>query len=158
MAPKTAVVLVDVLNDFLHPDGKLHGAVAESIETTQMVPNLKHLVDAAREYHVPIYYACHQGWREGMHEGWQHMNSSLARIGSLHAFEEGSWGAQVYEGLEPSRSNGDVVVSKHWNSRYVSRSRSRIKVMLKHRVVVLPTRISTISFVSEEFRIWSWQA
>lgn len=25
-------------------------------------------------------------------------------------FEEGSWGAQFYEGLEPQPSNGDVVV------------------------------------------------
>lgn len=34
-------------------------------------------------------------------------------------FEGGSWGAQFYEGLEPQVSNGDVVVSKHWNSRLV---------------------------------------
>jgi len=35
----------------------------------------------------------------------------------LRAFEEGSWGAEIYEGMEPDLSNGDVVVSKHWNSR-----------------------------------------
>lgn len=33
-----------------------------------------------------------------------------------HAFEEGSWGAQIYKGLEPDLSNKDVVVSKHWSS------------------------------------------
>ena len=30
------------------------------------------------------------------------------------AFEEGSWGVEIYEGLEPDVvGNGDVVVSKH---------------------------------------------
>ena len=33
-----------------------------------------------------------------------------------HAFEEGSWGAQIYHGLEPDLSNKDVVVSKQWSS------------------------------------------
>ena len=32
------------------------------------------------------------------------------------AFEEGSWGVEIYEGLEPSIENGDVIVSKHWSS------------------------------------------
>ncbi len=46
------------------------------------------------------------------------MNRSLTRLKSTLAFEKGSWGAEIYEGLEPNLENGDVVVSKHWNSRY----------------------------------------
>lgn len=35
-------------------------------------------------------------------------------------FEEGTWGVEIYEGLEPDvEGNGDVVISKHWCSRYV---------------------------------------
>ena len=34
-------------------------------------------------------------------------------------FEEGSWGVEIFEGLEPSVGNGDVVVSKHWASGLV---------------------------------------
>lgn len=117
MTPKIAIVLVDPLNDFLHPDGKLNGLVKESIEKTGMIANLQRLVETARKASIPIFYALHQGYREGMHDGWQHMNTSLARIGKLHVFEEGSWGAEVYEGLGPQRSNGDIVVSRHWNSR-----------------------------------------
>jgi hypothetical protein len=33
------------------------------------------------------------------------------------AFEEGSWGVEIYEGLEPDVvGNGDVIVSKHVRS------------------------------------------
>lgn len=35
-------------------------------------------------------------------------------------FEEGSWGAQIFEGMEPVVVNGDVVVAKHWSSSLVS--------------------------------------
>ena len=35
------------------------------------------------------------------------------------AFVEGSWGVEIYEGLEPDIEKGDVVVSKHWCSRLV---------------------------------------
>jgi nicotinamidase-related amidase len=117
MTPKTALILVDPLNDFLHPDGKLYPAVQESVKTTNVVPNLQKLVETAREAHIPVFYALHQTYRDGVHDGWQHMNASLKRIGQLHAFEEGSWGAKVYEGLEPQLANKDVVVSRHWNSR-----------------------------------------
>lgn len=34
------------------------------------------------------------------------------------AFEEGSWGVEMYEGLAPDLDNGDVIVSKHWSSRH----------------------------------------
>jgi len=33
--------------------------------------------------------------------------------------EEGTWGAQIYEGLELDPVNRDVVVAKHWNARWV---------------------------------------
>ena len=45
------------------------------------------------------------------------MNKSLKGLGAKKVFEEGSFGAEFYEGLEPDFDNGDVVVSKHWNSR-----------------------------------------
>lgn len=37
--------------------------------------------------------------------------------GENKAFEAGTWGVEIFEGLEPSVENGDVVVSKHWSSR-----------------------------------------
>ncbi len=67
-------------------------------------------------------------------------------------FEEGSWGVDIYEGLEPCLENGDVIVSKHWSSRsdlFV------IIVWLKteERLAHSRTRISTISFGKGTSRI-----
>jgi nicotinamidase-related amidase len=117
MALNTAVILVDPLNDFLHPEGKINNLVRESLEATDTVKHLKHLVKVARSAHIPIYYCLHQTYQQGNYDGWKHMTKSHARNKQLKVFEEGSWGAQITEGLEPQLSNGDVVVSKHWNSR-----------------------------------------
>ncbi|KAL7949766.1 Isochorismatase-like protein [Trichoderma barbatum] len=33
-----------------------------------------------------------------------------------HVIEEDSWGAQIFEEMEPDLTNGDVIVGKHWNA------------------------------------------
>jgi len=46
------------------------------------------------------------------------MNTTTTGLGDTRALEEGSWGAEIFPGLEPDvLGNNDVIVSKHWNSR-----------------------------------------
>jgi nicotinamidase-related amidase len=115
---KTAVVLTDVYNEFLHPKGKLNGFVSESMATTNTLVHLHDVVKTARKLGIPIYYSLHQAWKQGKYEGWRHMNPTTTGLNESKAIEEGSWGAEIYPGLEPDiLGNKDVVVSKHWNSR-----------------------------------------
>lgn len=116
--PKTAVVLVDVYNDFIHPNGKIYPLLKESLQATDTVSHLKEVVAAARESSILIYYALHQPWKEGNYDGWQHMNATTSSISKSKSIEEGSWGAELFDGLAPDvLGNKDVVVGKHWNSR-----------------------------------------
>ncbi len=119
MPPSTAIVLVDPYNEFLHPRGKFYPRVQESLLATNTVQHIQELVAVARKSHIPIYYALHQQYHDGHYDGWKHMNPSLAGIRKGRLFEKGGFGARIYEGLEPRLENGDVVVSKHWNSRLV---------------------------------------
>lgn len=113
----TAIILVDPYNDFLHENGKFHARVAASLSQTSTVPHLQSLVHAARAQKLPIYYALHQTYHPGNYAGWLHMNASTSRIEQSQAFEEGAWGSEILEGLEPDVvGNGDVVCSRHWNS------------------------------------------
>ncbi len=58
--------------------------------------------------------------KPGFLAGWNHASAQHKSQGKNLAFEEGNWGVEIYEGLEPDvLGNGDVVVSKHWSSRYV---------------------------------------
>jgi nicotinamidase-related amidase len=120
MAENTAVVLVDPYNDFLHPNGKLNKGVAESLAATGTIEHLKEIVAAARQHKIPIFYALHQQTDAHSFQSWRMMNWSLGAIHKSGAFAKGSWGVEIYEGLGPEVDNGDVVVSQHWNSKYIN--------------------------------------
>ncbi|KAM6480498.1 Isochorismatase-like protein [Trichoderma sp. SZMC 28011] len=112
----TAVLLIDPYNDFIHPEGKWYGNVKESLEATETVKHMRRLIQAARAAHIPIYYCLHQQYKPGNYDGWNRMTSYHIGMKEGRVIEEGSWGAQIYEGMEPDLTNGDVVVSKHWNA------------------------------------------
>ncbi|EHK46617.1 uncharacterized protein TrAtP1_005414 [Trichoderma atroviride] len=116
MQEKTAFLLIDPLNDFLHPEGKVYPALKDSIEATDTVNNLQKFVKAARNSHIPIFYCQHQLYEENSYHDWNHMTKSQLRIQQSASFAAGSFGAEIYKGLEPDRSNGDAIVSRHWNS------------------------------------------
>ncbi|OAP57452.1 hypothetical protein AYL99_08190 [Fonsecaea erecta] len=114
MTTRQALVLVDPLNEFLHPDGKLYPLLKESLDTTGTLANIRQLVNGARAANIPIYYGLHQSTQDGTYAGWLHMRANHVRNRDKGTFA--GWGANIIEGLEPSVSNGDVVVSRHWNS------------------------------------------
>lgn len=115
--PHTAVVLIDPYNDFLHPSGKLNPLVSTSMAAKDTITHLKEFVSVARSHQLPIYYGLHQQTRPGFLAGWNHATAAQKNQKEHVAFEEGSWGVEIYEGLEPKVENGDVVFSKHWSSR-----------------------------------------
>lgn len=117
MQEKTAVLLIDPLNEFLHPEGKVYPRLKESIETTDTVNNLKKFVKVARSKKIPVLYCQHKLFEEGQFDDWKHMSQSQLLIQHTKSFSAGSFGAEIHEGLEPDRSNGDGIVSRHWNSR-----------------------------------------
>jgi len=114
--PNTAVVLIDPLNDFGHKDGKLYPVLSAACEKYDTVKHLNDCVAAARKAGIPIFFALHQEWSTSNYAGWRMMTSSHKRAQNIKFVEKGSFGAEVMEGLAPDKSNGDVVVSRHWNS------------------------------------------
>lgn len=129
MLEKTALVLIDVYNDFLHPNGKAAPALAASLENSKTIEHLKEALHAARSAEIPVYYSLHQQYHDRKYAGFEHWNAMLRSIETSRSFEEGSWGARIFEGLEPDANNGDVVISKHWNQRSTCPSQC---VVLRH--------------------------
>lgn len=141
-----AVLLIDPYNDFIHPEGKWYGNVKESLEATETVKYMRRLIQAARAAHIPIYYCLHQQYKPGNYDGWNRMTSYHIGMKEGRVIEEGSWGAQIYEGMEPDLANGDVVVSKHWNARWVEPS---LLTLAKEQLA--DTEVFTV-----HFRIPTW--
>ncbi|KAJ5885227.1 Isochorismatase-like protein [Penicillium taxi] len=130
MSSRTAVLLIDPLNDFLHPDGKLYPLVKASLESSNSLEHMKELTAGAREARIPIFYGLHQITKDGAYSGWNHMNASQIQAKQNLVFSE-EFGGQILKELEPQPSNGDVVVSRHWNSSASSFSNTDLEYQLR---------------------------
>ncbi|MGJ6968834.1 cysteine hydrolase family protein [Streptosporangium sp. G11] len=109
-ADRTALILVDLLNDFFADDGKLNGLIAPMLKRMDLTARLAHLIERSREKGVRLFYSPH-----GIDEHSFDDVKSLLPVfqGALdnHVFWKGSYGGDFYEPLKPRQ--GEVVISHH---------------------------------------------
>ena len=133
---RTAVLVVDVQNDFCSPDG----ATAKSGRSVQacvdMVPRLMRFLDGARRYGVPVIFVQALGTRWTESEAWLYRASERPRVGSCR---EGTWGAEFY-GVAPGPD--EPVVVKHRNSGFYN---TRLDTILRAQKIetVVVTGVAT---------------
>ena len=124
--PRTAaLVVIDMQNDFCHPDGAEAATGAEVSLAAPMAQRLKALIAAARTRCIrTIFVRTH-------HSPWTNSAVWLGRGGRRHANSNvplglpGTSGSDFYDGLEPRSSadctpeTSDFVVTKHRYSGFV---------------------------------------
>lgn len=93
-----AVLVVDMLNDFLTPGGKM---VLEG--GSVLIPPMRCLLNRARRAGIPVVYV-NDSHRRGLKEDREFKKRAEHCI-------EGTWGAEVIEALKPKKK--DFVVLKH---------------------------------------------
>jgi ureidoacrylate peracid hydrolase len=110
-----ALIVIDVQNDFCHPEGAggLNGGdVSPQLE---MVPRLLKFIDAARAAEVPVIFV------RAIHNKWTTSPARTDRrvTNKQHAPTcwEGSWGAEFYL-VEPLP--GECIVTKHRFSAFIN--------------------------------------
>ena len=103
----TALVLIEYQNEFASDGGVLHDAVAEVMDSTDMLANTVTLVDKARAagvtiMHAPITFA------PGYGELTRHPYGILKGVVDGNAFVKGTWGAAIVDDLAPTE--GDILI------------------------------------------------
>ncbi len=93
-ARDTAVIVVDMQNDFVHPKGALF--VPEAPKT---VPAIAKLLEKARKAGVSVFYT----------QDWHGEEDPEFAIWGRHAVA-GTWGAEIVEELKPHK--GDTLIKK----------------------------------------------
>ncbi len=91
---ETAVIVVDMQNDFAHPRGRLY--VPKALET---VPAIAKLLAKARKSGARIFFT----------QDWHSRDDPEFRIWGEHAVEE-TWGAEIVDELKPLK--GESVIRK----------------------------------------------
>ena len=104
---RTAVVVIDPQNDFLHPDGQYARVGVDIGHMRATIEPITRVVAAARAANVPIIWTRH-GFRDVRDAGvFMKLRPFLAEAG----LRQGTWGYEVYDGL--GAEAGDWYVEKN---------------------------------------------
>lgn len=136
---RTALLVIDVQNDFCSPDGATAKSGRSVEACVAMVPRLIRLIDGARESGVPVIFIAASGSRWTDSEAWLYRASDKPRAGNCR---EGTWGAEFY-GVAPR--DGEPVVAKHRNSGFYNTRLDSILRTLKTETVVVTGVATNIS-------------
>jgi nicotinamidase-related amidase len=109
---RTAYLLVDPFNDFLHEDGKVTPLLKPVADEVGLLDNLRRLDKAVREAGVQAVIVPHRRWEPGDYETWDHPSPTQRKIMDKHHFARGEWGGEFHADFAPKP--GDIIASEHW--------------------------------------------
>lgn len=109
---KTALLVIDPVNDFLSPEGAAWELTKGTVEMNEVVPNLKRLIAGARERGIPVLFGPMAYTEEDYTDSnWQRRSGINRIMFERKMFLAGSWGADFHPELRPQ--NDDVVLQPH---------------------------------------------
>src|SRR5262245_46107840 len=113
-AKDSVLLVVDVQNDFCHPEGLFAKAGLELRDMQASVEKLLPLIDAARSSGIPVIFVktFHDAWNNTPGFVERHMRKAVR----AEICATGSWGADYYR-VQPT--NDDCEVVKHRYSAFV---------------------------------------
>ena len=112
-----AVMVIDMQNDFCHPEGAIARMGQDTSAARDIVPAIRVLLSAARSQRVPVIFV------QVTDSDWYDSDAWVARgawgtvlpVDAVPLVREGSWGAELF-GVEPEQ--GDLVITKHRYSAF----------------------------------------
>ena len=113
-AGRTALLVIDPLNDFIAEDGKLWPLVAPVAERIGLLPNLRRVLAAARAAQLDVVFVPHRPYDPRDFEAMPFPTPSHAGLQKVQAFARGSWGAAFHADFQPRPDAGEVVASEHF--------------------------------------------
>ena len=107
---ESALILVDVLNDFLAEDGKINSRIRDQIKAVNLIENLTRLIAGARAAGLQIVYAPH-GLHEHSFDDLKYVPVRMQGAMEHKMFWMGERGSEFYEPLRPQE--GNIVTNRH---------------------------------------------
>lgn len=143
----TAFVIVDMQNDFCHPDGGMAQGGADISANVQTTAAVRALLDQARRHGVLVIH---------VHANYGPLSASSVWIGedteaswALKICQPGTWGAESIAALAPAAS--EPIVTKHRYSAFVD---TRMETLLRSNGIetLVVTGTATMACVESTIR------
>jgi nicotinamidase-related amidase len=110
----TALLCVDLYNDFLSEGGKLFPWVKDIARENNMHENLRIIVRAAREVGIRVYHVPHHRWEPSDYVNWKYPSPYQLGAAERQAFAKDTWGGTFHDDFQVQP--GDIVATEHWAS------------------------------------------
>jgi ureidoacrylate peracid hydrolase len=109
---KTALLVIDPVNDFLSEGGAAYEMTKNTLSMVNVIENLKTAIEGARERGIPVLFGPMAYTEEDYAEHELHRRSAINRMMFEHKmFLAGSWGADFHPDLQPQED--DIVLLPH---------------------------------------------
>jgi ureidoacrylate peracid hydrolase len=127
----SAVIVIDIQNDFCHQNGGVAKAGKDVSFIQKMVPRVLSFLAQARQLGIPIIHVRTE------HSQWTNSTSWLMRGAGIDVSEflrPGSWGAEFYQVIpEP----GEYIVTKHRYTAFIDTDLDLVLRSLGVKTIVL---------------------
>jgi nicotinamidase-related amidase len=158
----TALLLVDMLNDLIHPDGKAAVAAKRPMgHVNEVLPSIERLLSLARQAGVMVVHVQHTTLEHGLGLSGPWLDArSHATYGMLEFCMEGSWGQQVIDQLKPLP--GEAVVQKYRYSGFAGTNLNQVLRSAQRKSVIVAGVSTNVcveatardAFSSEYYVVW----
>jgi ureidoacrylate peracid hydrolase len=122
-----ALLIIDMQNDFCHPQGVSGKRGRQLTMTVEMAPRLEAFINACRAVGIPAIFV------QTIHHPWTDSPSWVRRLekdSGDSVCRPGTWGAEFYGGLQPREE--ETVITKH---RYSAFFGTNLDLILRSRGV-----------------------
>jgi nicotinamidase-related amidase len=110
----TALLCVDLYNDFLSEGGKLWPWVKDIAAEVNLLNNLRAVVRTAREVGIAVYHVPHHRWEPGDYINWKYPSPYQLGAAQRQVFAKDTWGGTFHDDFQVQP--GDIVATEHWAS------------------------------------------
>ncbi|HVE21711.1 MAG TPA: isochorismatase family cysteine hydrolase [Acidocella sp.] len=109
-----ALLVVDPYNDFISEGGKIWPRIKAVAEANNCVPNMREVLNAARQAKLRVFFAMHHRYRPGDYASWKYIAPIQRAAWKNRSFEFGTWGGEFRAEFVPAE--GEIVATEHWCS------------------------------------------
>jgi nicotinamidase-related amidase len=99
----TALLCVDLYNDFLSEGGKLWPWVKDIAAEVNLLNNLRAVVRTAREVGIAVYHVPHHRWEPGDYINWKYPSPYQLGAAQRQAFAKDTWGGTFHDDFQVQR-------------------------------------------------------
>jgi nicotinamidase-related amidase len=118
LAPShTALLAIDIQNDFMRSEGKIAQAGNDISALEAILPRCAAFIDEARSLGVLIVHIRVVSLPHGLSDSPAMLRAKMMISKTVEFAVEGTWGAEICEECAPQ--DGDLVVTKHRSSAFV---------------------------------------